>query len=77
MGGIAVSRPKTAIEKSHSKWSNCKLTLLSLAATIGFCTIFAALALRPWLSGTWFGVTAGSGVVVTVLTVIGFIRFTR
>ena len=72
-----MSAPKTPIEKSHSKWSNFKLTLLSLAAALGFCAIFAALGLRPWLPDRWVGIVAGAGAAVTVLTAFGFCRFTR
>lgn len=72
-----MSAPKTPIEKSHSKWSNFKLTLLSLAAAVGFCAVFAAMGLRPWLPDQWVLVTAGAGAAVTALTAVGFCRFTR
>lgn len=35
---------RTSLERSHSKWSNFVLTLLSLLAAISFVGIFALLA---------------------------------
>ena len=70
--------PKTSLEKSHSPWSNFKLTLLCLLGSVGFSGFFVGLGLlgqkaTPTLA---FGVIAG-GVLASAISLLGISQFKR
>lgn len=71
---------RTSLEKSHSKSSNAKLTLLCFLATIFSSSTFACFAL---FNGTldkmgyiYLGAALGS-LIISILCVLGLSKFTR
>ncbi len=70
---------KTAIEKSHSKSSNAKLTLLCIVTILAFSALWVGLAFLQHptfpLPIAWIITIAGG--VVTVLGLLGFNVFKR
>ena len=63
---------KTSLEKSHSGWSNFKLTLLSVLTSLFSSAFWMILALKDKLETPLFiGLLIGSG----VLTAIGLLLF--
>ena len=72
---------RTSLEKSHSKSSNAKLTLLCLAASLFSSVMIACLAfLDSFELNTKFYIIAGTFVVTFLLSVLcinGLKKFTR
>ena len=66
---------RTSLERSHSKWSNFVLTLLSLLAAISFVGIFALLAFFNEFDLAKY-ILIGDGVLFVVL-LIAFYSFKR
>ena len=68
---------KSSLERSHSKTSNFKLTLLCILLSLGLSAIWAGTALL--LAGfTYFGATAAAaGLVMGVLSFLAVGHFTR
>lgn len=63
---------KTQLERSHSVWSNTKLTCICLLTALFFVCFFLALGLKNQLDFTlWLVMVALSG----VLTLLGLIMF--
>ncbi|MBQ7152599.1 MAG: hypothetical protein IJR83_01515 [Clostridia bacterium] len=63
---------KTSLEKSHSKWSNFKLTLLSVLTSLFVTCFWVTLALKDKLDTTIFTVAL---IVSGVLTAFGLALF--
>ena len=69
------SNNNDALKKSHSKWSNFKLTLLCLVATIAISALWLVLGFKESISTTMFytlvaitgGVSALSIVLFSIL----------
>lgn len=68
---------KTAVEKSHSAWSNAKLTLIGLTAAIGFSAFFASFGFRAYFSDFTFAVILIVSAVLVTGTGLLFARFMR
>ncbi len=67
---------KTSLDKSHSKLSNTKLTLICMLLSIGFVFVFAGLALID-AHKTIGIVTASIAFVVSLFGLILVQKFTR
>ncbi|MCQ2414205.1 MAG: hypothetical protein MJ082_05375 [Clostridia bacterium] len=67
---------KTSLEKSHSKVSNFKLTLLCLLGAIGYAALFFGIA---WLvAGVKVAIVPlAVGAVLSVLSLIALRKFVR
>jgi len=68
--------PKTSLEKSHSKVSNFKLTMINIIAAISFCLIFVGLILLNFNKILCIGVASSAGIVF-LLSCFLISRFTR
>ena len=69
---------KTSLEKSHSKVSNFKLTLICFIATISFSLMWVGLALETIDSYKIFGIIlAVCGGVFCALSFLLIAKFTR
>jgi hypothetical protein len=71
---------KTSLEKSHSKVSNFKLTLIILCLSLFISLLWAGIFLMTWSKDNYFTI----GIIVTafsfVLSIFNFIligKFTR
>ncbi len=71
---------KTSLEKSHSKVSNFKLTLIVLCLSLFISLLWAGIFLMTWSKGNYLTI----GIIVTVgslcLSLLNFIligKFTR
>ena len=68
---------KTSLQKSHSKWSNFKLTLLCLLTSVSVSVFWGALAMNQRMeSGLFYGLLIGSG-VLTILCLLLLSLFKR
>ena len=67
---------KTSLEKSHSKASNFKLTMICLLAAISFSLIFVGIAIINKYK-TLGIILAAAGGVMTILSYLLISRFTR
>jgi hypothetical protein len=71
------SNNNDALKKSHSKWSNFKLTLLCLVATIAISALWLVLGFKESLTSTMFytliAITGG----VSALSIALFSIFKR
>ena len=67
---------KTSLERSHSKASNFKLTLMCLLASIAFSLIFIGLAILNKYQ-TFGIILTAVGAVLTILSYFMISRFTR
>ena len=69
---------KTSLEKSHSKVSNFKLTLICFIASISFSAMWAGVAFETIDSYKIFGIILGiCGGVFFVLSLLLISKFTR
>lgn len=69
---------KTSLEKSHSKVSNFKLTLICFFAALAISVFWVGLALLGNEAYRTFGIIASaSGLVVSLLFIILIGKFTR
>ncbi len=71
---------KTSLEKSHSKASNFKLTLIILCLSLFISLLWAGIFLMTWSKDNYFYIgviiTAGS-LILSVLNFIMIGKFTR
>ena len=71
------SNNSDSLKKSHSKFSNFKLTLLCIIATLAISALWLVLGFKNSLTTTWFytliGITGG----VSLLSVLLFNAFKR
>ncbi|MDE7100485.1 MAG: hypothetical protein K2O05_01365 [Anaeroplasmataceae bacterium] len=71
---------KTSLEKSHSKWSNAKLTMLCVLATI-FVSVFWLLlglnGLDNFLNKIAYYCLLGASALGTILCLVLFNKFKR
>lgn len=67
---------KTSRERSHSKISNFKLTLIALMAILGFNLIFIGLVLFNYNQGLSIAIMSISG-VIALISYFLITRFTR
>ncbi len=67
---------KTALQKSHSKASNAKLTLICFLLSLGAAALFAGLALIPVFKLIGI-ITAVAGGVLAFLMWMAVGKFTR
>ena len=67
---------KTSKERSHSKISNFKLTLIALIAIIGFNAIFVGLIFFKYNMPLSIGIMAGAS-IITIFSYFLITRFTR
>lgn len=69
---------KNSIERSHSKWSNFKLSLLSLVASIAFSGIWFVLIFKESFSNeNQFYLVLAVNAVLMILSILLFSRFKR
>ena len=68
---------KTSLEKSHSKWSNFKLTCLCLLITISLSTIWVMIAFLKFIDIAYFILITVISLIVLVLTKILLKQFKR
>ena len=72
---------KTSLQKSHSAWSNTKLTLLCILASFAFAGIWITLALKNFFIvrnlDALFIILLVATSVVTFLCLIMFNKFKR
>ncbi len=68
---------KTSLEKSHSKWSNTKLTALCVVATIAVSAFWAFLGLKDYLNQVFFYIALGITAVLSLLSLLLFNKFKR
>ena len=70
---------KSSLERSHSKSSNAKLTLLCLLSSIAFAgaVVFIGSMIANYLEPTIAYIGAGVCVAVVVLCLLMFSRFKR
>lgn len=75
---MAKQQPQTSLEKSHSKKSNAKLTLLSFIASIFITMFWVILAFAPSYSQqpVYYFVLIADAVIVFFL-LVAFSKFTR
>ena len=70
-----------SLQKSHSAWSNTKLTTLCVVTVILFSIVWLLLGLRdkliPVISATVFYIALGVSAALTLLCLIGFNKFKR
>lgn len=71
--------PKTSLEKSHSKSSNAKLTLLSLFTILFFSLFWVSLTMIPLFENlkTILLITCIASGVLSALGLVGFNLFKR
>lgn len=71
------SNNNDALKKSHSKWSNFKLTLLCLVATIAISTLWLVLGFKESISTTMFYTLVAITGGVSALSIVLFSIFKR
>jgi predicted permease len=71
------SNNNDSLKKSHSKFSNFKLTLLCIIATLAISALWAVLGFKDSLTTTWFytliGITGG----ISLISILLFNAFKR
>lgn len=70
----------TDLERSHSKWSNFKLTLKSLLLVISFNLLWVILFFKDELinvNTSLFVILLSADFILLILCMIGFRKFTR
>lgn len=70
----------TSLEKSHSKWSNFKLTIASLLLVISFNALWVILIFKEELSNInnyMFPLLLIVDLIILVLIIISFRKFKR
>lgn len=70
----------TSLEKSHSKWSNYKLTLKSLLLVISFNALWVIILYKDELSSInnfIFPLVLIIDVIILILMIISFRKFKR
>ncbi len=68
---------KTSLEKSHSKFSNFKLTMLAMFELISFQGFWLTLALKNHLSNPLFGILFCTLILIFVISLIMMRKFKR
>ena len=68
---------KTSIEKSHSAWSNFKLTSLSFLASCSFSGLFVFLGIKDLISDPVFYTGTAACALFIVMTLFLFKDFKR
>lgn len=68
---------KTNLEKSHSKWSNFKLTILCLFETLFISIFWLTLILKDKLENQYFYALLGISIIPSILGIILFNKFKR
>ncbi|MFA6861773.1 MAG: hypothetical protein WCR56_05285 [Bacilli bacterium] len=71
------SNNNDALKKSHSKWSNFKLTLLCLVATIAISALWLVLGFKESISTTMFYTLVAITGGVSALSIVLFSIFKR
>lgn len=70
--------PKTSLQKSHSKWSNFKLTALSVLTSFFSCAIWIVLIFKENIKNEYlFYIPLILCVVLLILTMTMFSKFKR
>lgn len=70
--------PKTSLQKSHSKWSNFKLTSLFVLASFFSCAIWIVLIFKENIKNEYlFYIPLILCVVLLILTMTMFSKFKR
>ena len=67
---------KTSLEKSHSKTSNFKLTMICLIGIIGFNLIFVGLVLFNY-NPIFTYALSGAGIILSLFDLFLINKFTR
>ncbi len=71
---------KTSLEKSHSKVSNFKLTLIILCLSLFISLLWLGIFLLTWSKDAYFYIGLGVTIGSLILSIFNFIligRFTR
>ena len=68
---------KSSLAKSHSVFSNTKLTILSLITIISFSLTWLAVAYYLYQANTFVLIVGGISLLVFICCLIGFNKFKR
>lgn len=68
---------KTSLERSHSKISNFKLTILAIFELFGFTGLWITLAVKDRVESWVFIVALIASLIVLLLGILGFRSFKR
>jgi hypothetical protein len=70
--------PKTDLERSHSTWSNFKLTLKSILLVISFYALWIIISLRDKFSNNIYFISSlVIDILIVLLMIISFHKFKR
>lgn len=68
---------KTSLEKSHSKWSNFKLTIVCLFLTISVSAIWSAIVFIKYIPFNIAVIILGVATVVLFFNIFLLVKFKR
>ena len=66
-----------SLKKSHSKWSNFKLTIIILLCSLFFCGLFIILALKEVLNNNIFIILLVCDAILLMFTILLINKFKR
>ncbi len=68
---------KTSLEKSHSKWSNFKLTFLCVCICISVSTIWVVVCFKDYFRFTLSVLLGCFSIIILLLSVVLLCKFKR
>ncbi|MBE6131198.1 MAG: hypothetical protein E7183_05705 [Erysipelotrichaceae bacterium] len=68
---------KTSLEKSHSKWSNFKLTCLCILITLSISSLWVLISFKDYFRFVSFVIVGFSSIAILVLSIILLSKFKR
>lgn len=68
---------KTSIEKSHSKWSNFKLTCLCILITLSISSLWVVVCFINYFKFFSLIITVGVSLFILILSIYLLIKFKR
>ena len=68
---------KTSIEKSHSKWSNFKLTCLCILITLSISSLWVVVCFINYFKFLSLIITVGVSLFILILSIYLLIKFKR
>ena len=68
---------KTSLEKSHSKWSNFKLTFLCVCICISVSTIWVVVCFKDYFRVTLSVLLGCFSIIILLLSVVLLCKFKR
>ncbi len=72
-----MNNEKTSLEKSHSVWSNTKLTLVCLILAFFVSMVWFSLTLRFFIGNIYFAIMLAASVIGTVICLCLTAKFKR